>query len=68
MNANPELVLPRGQFAGRTIEEVPSPYLRRLVIGWKDEEVVVAAEAELRWRTRYCAHFEDLARFQSPSH
>jgi len=55
--------LPYGKHAGKDIEDIPSSYLSWFVqqefthLGFNKE--VKAAEAELAYRTKHNAHFED---------
>jgi len=60
--ANPELVMPFGKHKNKTIEEIPSGYLRWMVEeldGDKDEELIEAAEAELDYRDKFHCHIAD---------
>lgn len=58
-NSHSEYVLPFGKYEGRSIEEVPSGYLRWLIQTLDDEEIVEAAENEFRFRTYHSCHFYD---------
>jgi hypothetical protein len=47
---NSELVMPWGAFKGKTIEELPSSYLKWLAENSHDEEIAQAANEEYMWR------------------
>jgi len=51
--------LPFGKFKGRTIEDVPSDYLKWLRDNSSDEDILEACEAELSYRTDHNAHFHE---------
>lgn len=51
------MVMPFGKFKGKTIEEIESAYLRWIVDKTDNEELVLAAEAELEFRDNNRSHF-----------
>ena len=60
MSSDGTLVMPFGKHAGKTIEELPSSYLRWVCENVEDnDEITESAADELKWRTDNNAHFED---------
>lgn len=59
MNDWTDTVMPRGKYAGKTVEEVPSSYLKWVTENWDDEQVVCACESEWNYRERYDEHWEE---------
>jgi uncharacterized protein (DUF3820 family) len=47
---NSELSMPWGKYQGKTIEELPSSYLKWLSEECDDDEIMEAAEEEYKWR------------------
>ncbi len=62
MAHDPDYVMPFGKYKGRTIEQIPSSYLR-----WVEEsmdeidqpDIVANAMGEYAWRSDHGEHFED---------
>lgn len=52
------MVMPFGKYQGMTIEEIPSGYLRWIVLN-NEDELQEAARAEFQWRTDHGKHFWD---------
>lgn len=52
-----EIKMPAGKFAGKTLEEIPSPYLKWVAENWDDEEVAEAASMEYEWRSEWDKHW-----------
>lgn len=49
-----------GKYKGKTIEEIPSSYLKWMISTIEDKEDLIAgAETELQYRTDHNEHFED---------
>lgn len=46
-----------GKYSGREIEDVPSSYLKWVVENLEGEELLEAAEEELRCRDDHASHF-----------
>jgi hypothetical protein len=51
--------MPWGKFKGKTLEDIPSSYLRWLQNNCEDDEIQEAAEAEYQWRTDHSKHWYD---------
>lgn len=53
-----EIVMPWGKYKGKTIEEIPSGYLKWLEDSANcDDELKEAAQSELEFRTKLGTHF-----------
>lgn len=46
-----------GKYQGKTIEEIPSDYLKYIVDKWDNEDIMEAAETELNFRDNNGTHF-----------
>lgn len=53
------MILAKGKYRGRDLEEVPSSYLKYIVNTWEEEEIVLECESELKYRDDHNSHFED---------
>lgn len=53
---NSEMIMPWGKYAGKTIEEIPSSYLKWLAEKCDDDEICEAADEEYQWRERNGEH------------
>lgn len=54
-----DLILKWGKYKGRTIDSIPSDYLKWLAENVEDEDVACAADEEYRWREDNNEHFWD---------
>ena len=53
-------VMPYGTYRGRTMDLIPSGYLKWLATNFEDDEIASAADEEYRWRTDNNGHwYED---------
>jgi hypothetical protein len=46
-----------GMYNGKTLEEIPSDYLKYVINNTNDEDLAEAADAEYEWRTEWKKHF-----------
>lgn len=53
------MTMPFGKYRGKTIEELPSGYLRWMRDNVEDDDLVDAADDELQFRDIHNTHFED---------
>jgi len=44
---------------GKTIDSTPSSYLDWAIKNWDDEDVVIACEEEMEWRSLNRQHIDD---------
>lgn len=52
------MVAPFGKFKGKTLEDIPSGYLKWIVDKSEaDDELIEAADAEYQWRSEHRKHF-----------
>lgn len=54
-----EFVMSFGKHRGKSIEDVPSSYLRWVMENCDDTEALEAAENEYNYRTDHSLHFEE---------
>lgn len=54
---NSEMIMPFGKYKGKTIEDIPSGYLRWLALNCDDDEICEAADQEYQWRDQNRKHF-----------
>ncbi len=50
-------IMPWGKFKGKSIEEIPSGYLRWLKDNCEDDEIMKSAEDEYVFRDKWNTHF-----------
>ncbi|KKN08872.1 hypothetical protein LCGC14_1052410 [marine sediment metagenome] len=55
----PEVKMPYGKFKNKTMEEIPSGYLRWLAENFKIEEICQAADKEWIYRETYNLHWRE---------
>ena len=55
------MVMPWGKFKGKTIEDIPSGYLKWLIDKCEslDDDLIEAADTEYQWRSEWKKHFYD---------
>jgi hypothetical protein len=51
--------MPWGKFAGKTIEEIPSGYLKWLAEKCEDDDICEVADKEYQWRDQWGKHWWD---------
>ena len=56
---NNKLIMPWGKHKGKTIEQIPSGYLKWLSENCEDETICCVADDEYRTRTDYNDHWEE---------
>jgi hypothetical protein len=52
--------MPWGKFIGKTIEEIPSSYLKWLAENCDDEDIATAADTEFEWRNEHSRHIWEI--------
>lgn len=52
-------IMPFGKYKGRTIEEIPSSYLRWMRDNLEDDDLTDAAYAEIEFRDIHQTHFDE---------
>lgn len=55
--SNIDFIMPWGKFSGKSIEDIPSSYLKWLAEECEDDEICEAADAEYEWRTEWKKHW-----------
>lgn len=55
-----ETVVPFGKYRGKTIEEIPSGYLKWLAENCDNDDICEAADKEYQWRNQHSKHFWDI--------
>ena len=53
------MTVPFGKYKDKTIEEIPSGYLRWMRDNLEEDDLVQAADDELQHRTDHNVHFEE---------
>ena len=48
-----------GKHAGKTMEEIPSSYLKWLAENAREDHIATAADQEWNWREKYSEHWEE---------
>jgi len=56
---NKKLIMYFGKYKGKTIEQIPSSYLKWLAENCEDETICSVADEEYRIRTNYNDHWEE---------
>lgn len=56
--SNSDFIMSWGKFKGKSMEDIPSSYLKWLAEKSDDEDVCEAADAEYEWRTEWDKHWE----------
>jgi hypothetical protein len=54
-----DTVLHFGKYSGKTVEEIPSGYLKWLINNCTDDDITDAADKEYEWRTYWRKHFNE---------
>lgn len=52
-----DFVMPWGKYKNKTMEEIPSGYLKWLAENAKDDDVAEAADTEYNWRSEWKRHW-----------
>ncbi|MGO9372705.1 MAG: putative quorum-sensing-regulated virulence factor [Syntrophobacteraceae bacterium] len=53
------MVISFGKYRGKTIEELPSGYLKWIAENVDDDDLCEAADAEYQWRSQHGTHIWD---------
>jgi hypothetical protein len=57
MKSDSEFIMPWGKYTGKSLEDIPSSYLRWLSEECEDDQICEEADKEYEWRTQWKKHW-----------